>query len=125
MPRAGFRTSATFRPAYRDDVIIRGQRQVLPGEFGVVFLPVCVSHCSVYELLSSALHQTLSEKRLCATTTGLFFYLLVYLLPSLYNVMCMLFLCCKGIQVFTYITVALPEWEIKQIRFSVVTLTLL
>ncbi len=43
-------------------------------------LPVCVSLCvyvshfSVYELLSSGLHQTLSEKRLCVTTTGLFFF---------------------------------------------------
>lgn len=34
---------------------------------------MCFSHCSVYELLSSALHQTLREKRLCVTTTSLFF----------------------------------------------------
>lgn len=54
---------------------------------------MCVSHCSVYELLSSALHQILSEKRLCYNCSTFFYLFLVYLLPLLYNVMCMFFQC--------------------------------
>lgn len=37
-----FRTSATFRPAWKDDVISRGRRQILPGELCVTFVCVCV-----------------------------------------------------------------------------------
>ncbi len=119
VPTAGSRTSATFRPAERDEVITRGQRRVLPEEFIVGFVCVCVSVCElVTALFMSSLSLSLLHcsrlsvrKGYVLQTTGLFCCCFIFVVQCCY-VMCMFFcLLEKVLRTFTYIMVALPPWK--------------